>query len=417
VRRFALSTVLLGLFGASVVAAQDEIFYLSSSNQEVDVALPGDDDNIVTKLYEVVLVDVTGEAIVTEIATSPLNQADAIACNQSGRCYILDRFLENDPDFEDGGFVEEYDVSVPDPIAISDSKLTEDTLGFPAVIQGVVLAAFHPDGTLYAASQEDDRLYTIDLDLENNLQNPTAEVVGFSGAIIVEDTGATLDIEGADLVFTSDHRAFIWTNGETQGLFELFLPTDQGQPAGVEDTMAVQLEEAMGVPIPDFATGLGVRGNGTGNLVLSTTLDSLSEHSLEDGAELNLFALMQDGEVFEHGSGDMANPLNSLLRCTIDEPVIVPGNILTIMVEFFFNSDTDLQQRFDFEVLDSNGNDRLSRVSRPFDFSQGDTMSYTINLMIPPAAPDDDYTIHIEIQGLPEGEAVGECGFTVQGIT
>jgi|GEM_PF-2233864 len=403
---FALCVLLAAAVPVSAQPSEDEVFYLSCSDQEVIEPLPGDDDNLVTRLYEVTVDALTNEAVLEEIAVSPFNQADAIACDQSGRCYMIDRLLNNNPDLEDGGFIEEYVIGNPNPVNISDTVLTDDTLGFPSPLQGIVLAAFHPDGTLYAASQDDDRLYVVDLDRENDLANPTADPVGLSGAIMFD--GSVLDIRGADLVFTADHRAFLWTNGLTPGLYELFLPPD-----GASDTTAVQLEGAQDLPNPDFSTGLSVRDFGAGNLMVSSTLDEVTEHTLGDGSLVDTFAMASE-EGFDHRSGDMAHTFNCLLRCGAAPSAAYPGESVTIDIELFHNTARTARQAFEMEIIDPAGQVVYQRATGIQRFDPGSTMAYNFDLPVPMEATPGEHTIRLGVAGMQQGEAVAECTFNVE---
>jgi len=404
------SAIFVALFAAFLLAvvpafAQD-VFYLSCSNQEIDEPLEGDDDNIVTMLYEVSLDEVTQEATLTQFATSPLNQADAIACNQEDRCYLLDRLLNNNPDLADGGFVEEYIVGQPEPVNISQTVLTEDTLGFPSPLQGLVLAAFHPNGILYAASQDDDRLYTIDLDLDNNLSNPTATPVGLSGAVLFD--GAALDLEGADIAFAANHRVFLWTNGLNPGLFELFLPEDN-----TVDTTAVQLEAADGVPNPNFATGLAVRNFGAGNVMMASTLDEITEHSIADnGLMVETFTMVGE-EGFDHESGDMAHTFNCLMQCAASPELVMPGENLGVDIELFHNTARTANQAFEIEIVDPEGRVRFNKATVKQEFESGSRNDYSLSLPIPTQAAPGQYTVRLGVAGMQQGEAVAECGFEI----
>ena len=383
-----------------------DVVYLTCSNLEIDEPIDGDDDNIVTKLYEVTLNDDLLEAEMKEIAVSPLNQADAIACNQEDRCYILDRLLLNNPDLENGGFIEEYVVGNPEPANVSQTVLTEDILGFPAPLQGLVLASFHPDGTLYAASQDDDRFYTIDLDLENDMANPTAEPVGITGSVLFD--GAPLDIEGADLAVTADHRVYLWTNGAVRGLFELTLPEDNS-----EDITAVQLEKAVGQDPPNFGTGLAVRFGGTGDIVLSSTLDEITEHSVDLDGQLTAVFDMVSEPGFDHGSGDMANNFECMMKCAIEPSVVAPGETMEIQVELFHNAVETVSQEFAIEVIDTLDRVRFSDKSKLYEFRQGDRGNFSISMPIPERAPAGSYKIRMGVAGMQQGEANAECRFDV----
>jgi len=390
----------------TAVQARGDVIYLTCSNITLDEPIAGDDDNVVTKVYEVTLHDDLLEAEMNEIAVSPLNQADAIACNQENRCYILDRLLMNHPNLENGGFVEEYIVGVPEPANVSQTVLTEDTLGFPAPLQGLVLASFHPDGTLYAASQDDDRFYTIDLDLENDMANPTATLVGLTGSVIFD--GAALDIEGADLAITADHRVYMWTNGVLPGLFQLTLPEDN-----TEDITAVQLEKAVGQSPPNFGTGLAIRQGGTGDVVLSSTLDEISEHSIDLDGQLTAVFEMIGEDGFDHGSGDMANSFECMMKCAVEPSVLFPGETMQIEVELFHNAVETVSQEFAIEVIDTQGRVRMTDVSSLYEFRQGDRGEFSIPITIPDRAPAGSYSIRMGVAGMQQGEANAECGFDI----
>ena len=392
--------------GAPAEAGVQEVFYLACSNQELEEPIDGDNDNIVTMLYEVTFDEGTNEAILTEIATSPLNQADAIACSQEGKCYIVDRFLENHPDLEEGGFIEEYDVAIPGPPNISGSKLIEFTDGgFPNPLQGLVLASFHPDGTLYGASQDQDLLWTIDLDLPD-MANPEADPVGATGAVLVD--GVPLDIEGADIVFTADHRMFLWTNGIDPGLYELTLPPDD-----LSDTTAVKLDSAVGVPAPNFATGLAARENGAGNVVMSSTIDEITEHSLaDDGLLVETFSMVGEPG-FDHESGDMANLFDCLMRCAVTPSLVMPGERMDISLELFHNRAKTVDQQFELELVNSVGEVVYAASSASQRLAHGDRLERDFGFTVPDSAPAGSYSVRFRIEGMQQGEAAAECGFEI----
>jgi predicted ribosomally synthesized peptide with SipW-like signal peptide len=192
-----------------------------------------------TTLYEVELIDnddgSPDRAELTELwpgddgGDDDFNQTDAIAATLDGdKVYFYDK---------ESGHLGVYDV---------DADTFTDFGAVGGDPTGVVLAGFSPTGTLWAASQETDELYTVD---------PSDPSITAQG-----DTG--IDLQGADIAFASDGTLYIWTAEEDdQGLYRVDDPAT--------DTTAVPVDAGNIGNSDSTVTGLAIRDSGTGALVAS----------------------------------------------------------------------------------------------------------------------------------------------------
>ncbi|WP_079234470.1 SipW-dependent-type signal peptide-containing protein [Halolamina sp. CBA1230] len=225
-----------------------------------------------TTLFEVTLDDDSGEAELTELlgpgeySDNDFDQTDAIATTPNG-----DKILFYD---KNSGHLGTYDI---DGDTFTDEGPISSDPG------GIVLAGYSPSGTLWAASQDTDELYTVD---------PSAPSVTSQG-----DTG--IDLSGADLVFSSDGTMYIWTaNTDDDGLYQVNDPSNDPTAVPVdEDNIGVKDERI---------TGLAIRDAGTGNLVASDR-DNDEIHVVDrtDGSITESYAMTLDNEPYEYDFGDM----------------------------------------------------------------------------------------------------------------
>lgn len=185
-----------------------------------------------TTLFTVELVnDSDGEARRAELTpiwpnsgtdNGNFNQTDAIAGTPDGNKIIL--FDKK------SGHLGVYDVSSD---TFSDKG---EVSGRPT---GEVLLTVSPSGTLWMASEETERVYTVDI------APPSITDQG--------DTG--IDLNGADMVFVREGTLFVWANNS--GLFQI--------PDPSVDTTAQQVGSVSNSSL--FLTGLAVRDAGTGPLI------------------------------------------------------------------------------------------------------------------------------------------------------
>jgi predicted ribosomally synthesized peptide with SipW-like signal peptide len=227
-----------------------------------------------TTLFEVTLNDNTGEAELTELlgpgeySDGDFDQTDAIAATPNG-----DEILFYD---KESGHLGTYDIGAD---SFTDQGMISGDPG------GVVLAGYAPDGTLWAASQETDELYTVDIG------GPTATSQG--------DTG--IDLSGADLVFSSDGTMYIWTaNTDEDGLYRVDDPSSDPTAVPVDASNVGEKDERI--------TGLAVRDAGTGNLVASDrTNDEIVVVDRTDGSTGDTYEMTLNGESYDYDFGDMTS--------------------------------------------------------------------------------------------------------------
>jgi predicted ribosomally synthesized peptide with SipW-like signal peptide len=250
--------------GDNVVSCQggSETLYLIENvgnGSAGDGSTPASDDG--PYLFDVEISG--GNANLTPLTDIPDRiSAGHIAATPGGKfVYVIDR---------DSGALAKYDVDAgtfSNPGSIS---------GHPG---GVVLVAFSPDGRLYMASNDTEKLYTVD----NLTTSPTANEVG--------DTG--IDVSGADIAFTSDGTLYLYSNSEGSGTL-FTVDTSTGTATEVGET---------GVNL----TGMAVRDAGTGNLVGSATNpdDEIIVINKADGSIDFRAPMLLDGEPYAYDYGDM----------------------------------------------------------------------------------------------------------------
>jgi hypothetical protein len=219
-----------------------------------------------TRLFTVELDDTEGEAVLTqetEITDEDFDNVDAIAAT-SDVVTLIDR---------DSSHLGEYDV---DADTFTDKGEIE---GLPDL---TVLASYSLDGTLYAASNETNTLYTIDE------STPSANEVG-------EIVGVT--VNGADIAFDSTGTMFLHSNAD-----DTLYTIDYENPSGGE----VQATEVGSSPGSSL-TGMAVLDSGTGNLVGSSRSDdAVVVLDKITGDRINDYDMVLGGSAFDHTNGDMA---------------------------------------------------------------------------------------------------------------
>lgn len=243
--------------GAGSGVACEETLYLVENvgnGRAGDGATPaGDGDSY---LFEVELT--SGKAVLTgESVLDGFENAHAAATPDGNHIYVIDR---------DPGELGVYNVSTG---LFSTVGTIENYPG------GVVLTAFSPDGTLYMASNDTDKLYTI----ESYETNPDAYLVG--------DTG--IDVQGADMAFDIN-TLYLYSNA-TQSLYTVNPSTGAASLVG---------------PTGEKLTGLAVRDAGTGPLIGSSTSDDeIIEIDRADGSVLARYPMMFEESDYKYDWGDM----------------------------------------------------------------------------------------------------------------
>jgi len=225
-----------------------------------------------TTLFEVTLNDNTGEAELTELlgpgeySDGDFDQTDAIATTPNG-----DEVLFYD---KNSGHLGTYDI---DGDAFSDDGAISGDPG------GIVLAGYSPNGTLWAASQDTDELYTVDR----------------SGPSVTSQGDTGIDLSGADLVFSSDGTMYIWTaDTDDDGLYKVDDPSTDSTAVPVDEDTIGEKEERI--------TGLAIRDAGTGDIVASDR-DNNEIHVVDrtDGSITGSYGMTLDGEAYDYDFGDM----------------------------------------------------------------------------------------------------------------
>ncbi|WP_336023153.1 YncE family protein [Halobellus salinisoli] len=228
-----------------------------------------------TTLFEVTLDDGSGEAELTELlgpgdygGDGDFDQTDAIAATPNG-----DEILFYD---KESGNLGTYDI---DGDTFTDQGPISGDPG------GIVLAGYSPSGTLWAASQDTDELYTVDP------SGPSATSQG--------DTG--IDLSGADLVFSSDGTMYIWTaNTDADGLYKVDDPSTDPTAEPVDSNNIGEKDERI--------TGLAVLDAGTGNLVGSDRdNDEIVVIDRTDGSITDTYEMTLDSESYDYDFGDMTS--------------------------------------------------------------------------------------------------------------
>ncbi|MDR5657340.1 SipW-dependent-type signal peptide-containing protein [Halodesulfurarchaeum sp. HSR-GB] len=238
----------------------EETLYLTDSVSGSDTS---------TRLFEVTLTEGNAELVeLYEDDTGNFNQTDAIAATLNG-----DAILFFDKSSHHLG---RYDIG---------SDAFDDLGEVDGATDGIVLAGHSPSGTLWAASQDDDNLYTIDP------SGPSMTAMG--------DTG--IDIQGADLVFAADGTMYIWTAATDEaGLYKVDDPAS--------DTTAEPVDEANIGDFTETITGLAIRGSGTGQLVGSDREnDAIVTIDRTDGSIIESYPMQVGDEAYDYDYGDMTS--------------------------------------------------------------------------------------------------------------
>lgn len=250
----------LGTYGVATTNLDpaNEILYLTDS---------GTEDG--TTLFEVTLNEGTNEAELTElyVATTNFDQVDALAVSPDGTSvYLIDKKTSHLGlyDATDGSFVDKGEIA-----------------GLP---EGVVLAAFSPDGTLYVGNQANESIYTVDV---NSLTATLEKTVSFG-------------LEGADMAFEADGTLYLWSNeGYNTGTVKGLYVREPGEENFT--SLTTELPE-------DFYTGLAIDQFGTGNLLGSnTTDDAVVVLSKVDGTQGTAYAMTKGGSSYDYRFGDMSS--------------------------------------------------------------------------------------------------------------
>ncbi|MBS3761420.1 MAG: hypothetical protein KGY43_08130 [Halodesulfurarchaeum sp.] len=244
--------------GSAVAQSGSGNIYLSDSGETTA--------GVNTRLFTVELDDATGEAVltlVTEITDEDFDNVDAIAATPDV-VTLIDR---------DSSHLGQYDID-----ADTFTDLGEIT-GLPNL---TVLASYSPDGTLYAASNTTNTLYTIDE------STPAANEVGE----IVD-----ADVNGADIAFDSSGTMFLHSN-DNDTLYTI----DYKNPSGGEVQATL-----VGSDPGSSLTGMAVLDSGSGNLVGSSRSDdAIVVLDKTDGSRTDDYGMVLDGNSFDHTNGDMA---------------------------------------------------------------------------------------------------------------
>lgn len=274
----AVGTFGLPAFTGSVAASSHitETIYLSHSV----------DSENVTKLFSVDLDNTPSKAVLTEITSIGGNfqNVDAIAATPDGSTVM---FVDRNT-----AHLGEYDVS--------DDSFTDrgQISGLPTL---TVLAAYGLNGNLYVASNNTNKLYTVD----DSVSPPVATEVG----TIV---GAT--VNGADIVVDSTGTMFLHTNNN-----DTLYTIDYQNPDVDGDITAT----VVGTDAGSSLTGLAVRAAGTGDLVGSSRADNaIVVLDKNDGSRSDTFDMTLNGNAYSYTNGDMATGTiidETCDECTSDE--------------------------------------------------------------------------------------------------
>ncbi|MFB6169871.1 MAG: hypothetical protein ABEJ06_01880 [Haloarculaceae archaeon] len=226
-----------------------------------------------TRLFEVTLGTGPNEASLVELwpngeSVANFDQVDAIAATPNGDSIV---FYD-----KTSGHLGIYDI---DADAFTDRGAITGNPG------GIVLAGYSPTGVLWAASMNDEKLYTVDI----ASTPPTATAVGPTG----------INLEGADLTFAADGTMYIWTaDSGDQGLYEVVDPDT--------DTTAVAVDPATIGTHDSKLTGLAILDGGNGNLVGSDTKnDDIVVISRATGQIVERYPMTLGGSPYAYDFGDM----------------------------------------------------------------------------------------------------------------
>ena len=286
-----LGSVGLPAISGSAVANSSsvETLYLTDSG--------GDNGgNFLGKLYSVDLDDSISPpranlTLLKDFDDGDFGQVDAIAASLDGSTiFLVDKVSKHlgTYDVNSGDFTDEG--------AISDLP------------EGVVLASYSPDGTLYVLSQNNNKMYTVD-------------VSGPSASEYVTITGA--NVQGADIAFDADGVLYLYSSS-AQALYTVDYDSSSGtfgQATKVGDT-------------GDFFTGLAVRDAGNGDLVGSNTNnDAIVVVDKGTGAQGTTYEMYFEDSPYKYGYGDMTvGALDICVPCDLEE---------ALKYEYVFEEDGD----------------------------------------------------------------------------
>jgi len=265
----------LKFIGEPTPPSRREVLYLS------DTALRTDG---ISHLYRVDIDQVGRRANLTLLPNGEVsyNHVDILSSTPDGsRLYFMD---DGNPSLQKATLAY-YDV--PSASVHEIGVVTANGVN----VFGFDQAAFSPDGTMYATSTFTDKLYRINL---------TTAVATEVGEVVDQATGVPLNIAGADIAFTVEGTAYLYTdqNVDTQGLYLISIPAGQGT---VEATFLSQLSDL------HVVVGMAVRASGYGDLVASTETDEI--HVLAKSTGQNIvrpLPLYLDGVRFNTRNGDMS---------------------------------------------------------------------------------------------------------------
>lgn len=190
-----------------------------------------------------------------------------------------------------------YDVNADTFTVLTDGGSDIQIKDNGSVVGGIVLATFRPDGILYVASGNTDKIYKVDT------MTGEATSLGhiYPYGYWPEDNGPYVDMEGADLSFDAVGNLYLYTNANNGDVSKGLYWVDY-EPMHTSVVQASQLDWAANGHI----TGVSLNFEGTGDLVFSNdTHDVLSVVNRGDFS-FSDYTMMLDGQPFNHHFGDMS---------------------------------------------------------------------------------------------------------------
>ena len=391
---FVRSVAILGLLAASA-GAQEETLYLTNTSVTDSSGVN------VTELFLVSIDESTEEAETLLLGVIDLPQVDALACAPDDTvCYLIDKY---DPVFHpDGGQFGVYDL-----LSGTFTLLGEVVDESGELISGIVLAGFSPgpEGELYIASQDTHSVYVLDL---------ASGIASAIGPIVVEGTASVVDLEGADLTFTSSGEMFVWANWANMpdapsGLYHATLPA---LPGTIEAVYLGTGSDGLD-PESHFFTGVAVRGNGLDDFVGINRFDELHQQA-SDGSDVALYDVVRDGEPLGHFSGDMHHSFDCYLNIELDRASLAPGEGMTLDMRLVHNRPKTVTVPFTLWIENEAGQVVFQRDSKERTFVWGEDFRRAVSLTIPTSAPSGIYTLHVGLEEMRQGEEVASRTFTVE---
>ena len=276
-----------------------QVLYISDSAQPQDG---------VSYLFRVIIDPITQHADLIPLANGRLayNQLDAIACTPDGsKIYFVDKYspqIAPNGDYQGSGTLGYYDVATGSTHAVD---ILHDSGG--NTVPGIVLAGFSPSGTLFVASEDTDYIYKVNLG--SAVATPLGQAINTASGTVVHEAGA-------DLAFSADGTAYIWTNtangtGAPSGLYQIQLSTSPGSiPAHFIGSMP-----------GDYFNGIAIQANGYGDLAGCSNRpgyvhsQSLTTAADDPGSPRRMYL---NGTPYTYSYGDMSNgALGALCTRTI----------------------------------------------------------------------------------------------------